>query len=226
MTKGIVEIEAALRERYSGATYEKGGNTYAAWEDIVYAANAIFGPLGWSRVFVETPHREGEGYACILRGEFFFIDLDGERRSVVMEAPGFNELSTTQSGQEMTDTAFKGAYADALKKLLQPLGDAFALYIGAEAKAAKAAGRSGYTQQRTTTTSTPRQQTGGTDRRPSDKQVYHLKKSGLSEDQIASMPFGEWKEHLDNYFAAKDNKPVLAAVKTPADFGGDDEDDF
>jgi hypothetical protein len=226
MTKGIAEIEAALRERYSGRTDTKNGMTYAAWEDITYAANDIFGPLGWNREFVVTPHEENGGYACVLRVTVTYLDEQGVLRSVSNEAPGYNEMSSSPNA---VDTAFKGAYADAIKKVLQVFGDAFGLFIGAEAKAAKAAAKGGYKQERTTTTSAPRpqtQQSGGTDRRPSDKQAFHLKKAGYTDEMIATAPFNQWKGDLDDYFAAKDSKPVLAAVKTPASFTDDEDDDF
>lgn len=191
MAKTLAQIEAALKERYSGNTYEKKGMTYAAWEDITYAANEVFGPLGWSREFVKTPYREGDGFACILRVTVYFTDEDGTLRSIPFEAPGYNELTLTNAGVEQTDTAFKGAYADALKKVLQALGDAFGLFIGSEAKAAKGGNKNtGSTQQQhTQSTAAPRQSSGNGEGKPTANMVNVLRRAGATDADLDGLTF-------------------------------------
>lgn len=252
--KTLAEIEKALQERYNGNTYEKNGNTYAAWEDIVYAANRIFGPLGWSREFTVNPYKLDDGFACVMRVTVYFLDEKGNPDSIGCEAPGYNELSYTKGWtdndgkrhdpQPMTDTAFKGCYADALKKCLQAFGDAFALYIGAEAKAAKAASK-GYS-------STPRQDTtarannansGNASNgkgRPTEKQLNTLRKAGCPEGELEGISFEDastmigkiagnnWK--WDDSFGGSPTtqaKPApKAAAKAPIAADSTSDDDF
>ena len=203
MAKTLAEIEKALEERYDGRLDEKKGMTYAAWEDITYAANRIFGPLGWSREFVVNPYKLDDGYACVLRVTIYFIDDEGNPDSIMNEAPGYNELSYTRDNVPMTDTAFKGCYADALKKCLQALGDAFGLFIGAEAKAEKAAAKNGgnsYTPRQGTDAVASRQTNagGGKDYPPSAGQLKFLASLGYTDEDIAGMSYREWKPILDS----------------------------
>lgn len=235
MAKTLAQIEKALKERYSGNTYEKKGMTYAAWEDIVYAANDIFGPLGWSREFVKAPYREGDGFACILRVTVYYETEDGVLRSIPFEAPGYNELAYTQSNAELTDTAFKGCYADALKKVLQALGDAFALFIGSEAKAAKAANKTqnnGGGQDRVVKKSSG----GGWGDKPaleevgngglSQAQIGFAKKLGVTDDELETMTRAEVKAILDNKGRpGQASQGERRAVATASRVGTPDDED-
>ena len=240
MAKTRQQIETALQQRYDGRTDTKNGMTYAAWEDIAYAANEAFSPLGYSQTFVSLPHLEGNGYACVLRLEVFFIDDDGTYRSVVKEGQGYNELSG--SANEV-DTAIKGCAADAFKKALSFMGDAFALYIGAEAKAAKAASKGNGYQRTSGKDSVVRPSSGsngGWADKPANEdigsgglsqaQVNFAKKLGVTDEELETLTRGEVKAILDNKGrpggqtqAQQRTATTAARVGTPSD---DDDDIF
>lgn len=238
MTVGITEVEALLAVPYSGPTKQVPGSggkkyTYIPWNITRDEFDRIFGAMGWSnRVVQIESHPEQGVYTAAVEISVYVKDEDGNIRIITKAAEGRAVAMASADEIERTgnpvainlkthDTAASAAGTDGFSKAAKMFGPA----LGSDLYDKGGATTGGYQQERTASTSAPRQASSGGNLgpRPSDKQQFHLTKAGFDAARVAEMPFNEWKAELDTYFAAKDQKPVLAAVKTPADYGDDND---
>jgi hypothetical protein len=197
-------MTAALEERYDGPTEEKRGYTYIPWVESVNAANEVFGIESYD-VEVRQVKREGEGYMAIVRVTVH--PADGA--SFYRDGVGYNEVQTTAKGDEMVDTAIKGAVSDALNRALKLFGKRFGLYLYEKAHAT---GSSAPTTSSKTGSSSGKVGKGA---RPSEKQLGVLTRAGFTEEQVEGMDFKDWKACVDAIFA-KEDPPVAPAGKSKA----------
>jgi hypothetical protein len=191
------------------------------WQENVYMLDDTFGPFGWSAEIVGSTSDYANGVYTVdmtLTGRA----LDAESGAVLeLKRPGRGvgivPRSAITSDSEH-DRQAHGAKSDAITNAAKALGDGFGLWLYNEAKRKEFGGAS------QPTTSAPRsgqsQSSSGSDKRPSDKQMFHLSKNGYSDEQVAGMSFDEWKGTLDAIFGGQ--TPAIApaakqaAAKNPA----------
>lgn len=264
MPKNMDEVRAKLAEHFPADRLDwKNGFAYVPWDDAMRLANDIFGAENVDVELLQpgkleaVPNPDGSttyGYSAVVRVGVTVTNRDtGGYMRMFRDGQGFNELEFTsekvgrrKDGSEyrippraLIDTAIKGAASGALLRALTLFGDAFGLYLYNKALREEATGGQAPASSAATpraSSSAPRS-TNGRDLgpRPSEKQMTYLAKAGITEEQLETMEFKQWKQALDDYFAntPKTTKraPARSAVTYPAsvataDDGGDEGDDL
>lgn len=194
-------LENKLNERYDGPISQREGPggrmfSYIPWTETVRRLNAVFGLDGWDTRDLKVIYNEGVYTVSLLLdvdATYNETDEEGEVRQgyFTKSVPGVGSAVARNQGD---DNASKAALSDAISRAAKLLGDQFGFFLYEE--------KGNTSPPRQQTTSAPRAQTS--DRRPSEKQQAILKNQlHFSEDEIAGMPFAQWKAALDEHFAAK-----------------------
>jgi hypothetical protein len=191
--KNVNDVEHLLAQPYSGPTKEKDGFTYIPASESQKQLDRIFGPLGWSEtdpVIAMDPTRGI--YVAAERIVVRVEDENGGEREIGRVGFGRSTAQATKDEREqgltvtkslqLHDTAAAAAGTDAFSRACKKFGPAFGADLYGGTKRPKTSG-------------------GELGPRPSDKQLPWLHKAGLEDEQIAAMPFKEWKAALDAFFA-------------------------
>jgi hypothetical protein len=196
--KSVSEVAPVLASKYDGPTYEREGAggkkfTYIPWTASIKALDEVFGPFGWSMTQPSVVCAEGQWTVSV--GVTVYVQ-DDETGAVIEKTVG-----GVGSAPARDDNSAKSALSDALSKAVKLLGNRFGFFLSEKGGAPT-----------TTNYKAEVKVTGSLGARPSPKQLGVLTKAGYSEEQVAAMPFKDWKACIDAIFA-KEELPIAPAGK-------------
>jgi hypothetical protein len=194
-------LENLLNTRYDGPISQRegpGGRTfsYIPWTETVRRLNKVFGADGWDIGTPVVSYNDGV-YTVALALDVSVAYGSGDNEGYFHKSvPGVGSAVARGQGD---DNASKAALSDAISRAAKLLGDQFGFFLYEEK-----GGTTSPTTRTTTSGTTSGTSSSSTERGPSPKQKAILTGAlGFSEEDVAKMPFREWKAALDDHFAAK-----------------------
>lgn len=209
----VHEIEAALKERYSGPIDLIRDFSYISWNNSVKAANDIFGSMGWSSTVLSiTPVEDGSGYISTVRVSVrAFNDETGVVEECVHDGVGYSDVQTTRDGRALRDTSVKAAASDGISRALKFFGDSFGLFLYDKEERSTAPSGGTPTQRNSpTTNNNNNRSSGGRASKPTEKMVATLLRNKVPQSVIEDLDFDTASAMIGSFIKGGKLNDVLA----------------